>query len=285
MPHRRGFTLVELLVALTLFLVVSAAIYRLLTASQRLAVAQVERAGLQADVRAGWLVVANELRELNTRAGGGGAQNDILSMAPSDLTYRATRGLGFVCQPPSPAEVRIARDTYSGFREIEAFRDSAYVFLEGDPSSAADDGWLPLGISAVTGAGTCGGAAAITLRLSPANSAVSAIPAGTPVRIYEIMELRLYRSGGRSWLGARSVSAGESIQPVVGPLADDSGFALTYLDLVGAPTADRTRVASIGVTLRGVSDRVVHAGWSTGRLRRAVERLDARVALRNAGRP
>jgi hypothetical protein len=46
---------------------------------------------------------------------------------------------------------------------------------------------------------------------------VDSVPVGTPVITWEIMQVRLYRSS--TWqLGARSLSAGETTQPVAGPL-------------------------------------------------------------------
>ena len=78
MRPRRGFTLVEVMIALVILGIVTGAIYRLLDANRRIAVAQAEQVMLQSNVRTGSLIVPNELRELNTVAtAGAGAQNDI----------------------------------------------------------------------------------------------------------------------------------------------------------------------------------------------------------------
>jgi hypothetical protein len=108
----------------------------------------------------------------------------------------------------------------------------------------------------------------------PSTAALVDLAVGTPVRIYEVMELKLYRSEGKSWLGARSVSAGEAIQPVVGPLADENGFRLEYLDGAGT-TSDVTSVQSIRVTLRGISEGPVQVE----------EALTTQISLRNASPP
>jgi hypothetical protein len=52
-------------------------------------------------------------------------------------------------------------------------------------------------------------------------------------------------------MGARSVSAGETIQPAFGPLAD-AGLRLSYLDPQGRVTLDRARIRSIAITLTAV---------------------------------
>ena len=77
-PKRRGFTLVEVMLALIIMGVVTGAIYKLLNTNQRLAVAQAEQVTLQSNVRTGSLIVPSELRELNTVALGTVEQNDIL---------------------------------------------------------------------------------------------------------------------------------------------------------------------------------------------------------------
>jgi hypothetical protein len=102
------------------------------------------------------------------------------------------------------------------------------------------------------------------------------------------MQLRYYASTGRSWLGMRSVSTGEAITPVAGPLADSTagarGLTLRYLDAGGSAVADPAAVRAIQIELLGVTDQPIH-----GRdLRRPLIdslRLMLRVALRNAPRP
>jgi hypothetical protein len=240
---------------------------------------------LQSNVRIGSLAVLSDLRELNTVTGGSPDQNDILAIAPSDITYRGMRGIGFICQPPTATGIRISRSTFSGYRDPEAGRDSLYVFIDGDPDTSADDGWLPVAITAVSTAPACPGAmgAGITLT-TPNTPALVGLATGTPLRFFEVMQLKLHEADGKSWLGARSVSAGEAVQPVLGPLADDDGFALSYSDAAGVATADRTAIKSIRITLRGISGDAVNLGIE-GNLTHLQEELVSQVGLRNAGRP
>jgi prepilin-type N-terminal cleavage/methylation domain-containing protein len=250
-PGRRGFTLVEIVLALVIMLVVSGALHRLLFSTQRLTRRQLEQVALQSSLRAGSLVVANELRELSTRSGGTADENDILRIAPSGVMYRAMRGIGFICQAPSAGAIRIDRARFTGHRDPQPGRDMAYVLVPGDPGKAMPDSWLGLAITGVANTvcpGTPGPGISLTV---PDAGAETEVEVGTPVRMAEVMELRLYQADGKYWLGARSVSAGEPIQPVVGPLADAGGFRLEYLNGTGTPTTDPTSIKSVKVTLRG----------------------------------
>jgi prepilin-type N-terminal cleavage/methylation domain-containing protein len=285
MANRRGFTLIEIMISLSVMLIVMGAVYRLMIATQRASRGQAERVNVQSNVRMGSLVVLNDLRELNTLTGGVDAQNDILAMAASEITYRGMRGMGFICQAPTATAIRLSRSSFSGYRDPQPVRDSLFVFVDGDADTDADDAWLRVAITAVSTGTACPGAigAGITLT-TPNTPGLVGIPVGTPVRTYEVMELKLHQADGKSWLGARSVSAGEAIQPVLGPLNDGNGFLLTYADAAGVTTANRTAVKSIRVSIRGISDGTINVGGE-GSQAHVQEELVSTVALRNALRP
>jgi prepilin-type N-terminal cleavage/methylation domain-containing protein len=278
---RRGFTLAEVMISLVLTLVVAGALYSLLVNTQRITRAQAQRLDLQSNVRAGSLVVLSELRELSAVSGGTGERNDILVAGSTALTYRAMRGIGFICDMPSPTAIRIARSSFTGYRDPQAGRDDALIFIEDSAAAGAEDIWLGTQIVSVATGVPCPGALGPGITLTvPAGASVAGLEAGTPIRIAEVMELRLYESGGRSWLGARSVSSGEAIQPLVGPLTSGNGFRLEYLDATGTPTADRTNIKSIRIALRGTTE-----GGGAGNSIPVEEELITQVALRNAVLP
>lgn len=286
MRPRHGFTLVEILVALVIMGVVSGAVFQLLHTSQRLSRAQTEQVSLQSNVRTGAMLVPAELREINTVTGGSIDQNDVLSAAADAVTYRAMRGLGTVCEVPGVTNrIRLLGSTYSGSRDPIG-TDSIYVFIENDPDRENDDAWLPVRITSVTTGNVCptaiGNVAGITLN-TDANAAIATLAVGTPIRIYEVMELSLLAADGRSWLGARSVSAGDPVEPVLGPLVDGNGFGLEYLDGNGNDTGDLTAIKSIRVTIQGLTDELVRgSGTAVGH---PVEAQVTQVLLRNSIRP
>jgi prepilin-type N-terminal cleavage/methylation domain-containing protein len=279
--HRRaGFSLVEITVALALTLIVTGAAYRLILASQRLSRAQASQLGLQTNARTASIAVLNELRELGTVTAGSSDQNDVLGITVSGITYRAARGIGFLCQPPSANRIRIARGTFSGYRDPQSTRDVAYVFLDGSPDTEADDSWLGFPIVDVATGIVCPGTSSAGLTLTTSGALPPDVPAGTPVRIYEVMELRSYQSEGKWWLGARAVGTGEAIQPMAGPLADRDGFRLEYSNAAGVQTADPTAIKSVKITVNALGEDSVSA-WSGARIE---EELVTAVTLRNGFR-
>ena len=116
MTTRRGFTLVELMIGLILLLAVGAVTYQLLVNTQRVSRSQTQHIGMQDNGRSGALIIANELREAGydqlTAAGlaqlvtdgnlpgnalAAGTNSDLRAIGPDSITYRAPRGLGFMC--------------------------------------------------------------------------------------------------------------------------------------------------------------------------------------------
>jgi Tfp pilus assembly protein PilW len=303
MSSRRGFTLVELTVATVLALLVGGVVHRQLLHGQRLVRSQAERMALQDNVRVAALVLAGELGalgydEISPAASAAlgyptAVRSDLLAIAPGAVTYLAGRGGGRVCGVAlgSPAEIEVESSSWESSRAPRP-TDSLLLYAEGDPATDADNAWLHLGIVS-TAATTCpGGRAGIALRvgvpppLDPA--ALGRVTPGAPARLAEVMELRYYRSGGQSWFGMRSVSTGEVIQPVAGPLADSSvgvrGLTLLYRDAAGNSTSNAAAVRTVEVALLGVTDQAIH-GRELARPLVDSFALGTRVALHNALRP
>jgi prepilin-type N-terminal cleavage/methylation domain-containing protein len=276
----RGFTLIEIMVATIMMLIVSGAIYQTLTVTQRLSRAQSQQVNVQSSVRSAAVVLANEFRPLGAGLGLSGSESDLASIGPTAVIYRAERGFGVLCQTASSSRIQLGQPSFSGHRDPQPGRDSASVFVEGNPASPGDDAWISVAITAV-GAGSCPGGSgpAINLAISPA-AVLEGAPPGTPVRIHEMVELRLYSSEGRSWLGMRSVSSNESIQPLSGPLRQGDGLRLEYLSEAGIPTGVRSDVRSIRFSLRGESEGTADLGAYSGEP--IAEELSSQLVLRNA---
>src|SRR5262245_34105510 len=90
-----GYTLAELLVAVTLALVVTGLIYRSLQIMQSTTRAQSERSALQGNLRLAGQLMTAELEELQVNSGAG--TSDIVNMSDTSITYRAMRGAGMTC--------------------------------------------------------------------------------------------------------------------------------------------------------------------------------------------
>jgi len=277
--NREGFTLVELLIAIVVFAIVSASLFSLLTRTQRLSRTQAERATMQANVRAGVALVTSELREVNINA----TQSDIGSMTGTAIQYRGMRGLGFICDH-STTMVRVRRGSWlASYREPIAVRDSILVYVDNNVNLTTDDGWTRREISGVAAA-TCSadGAIALELTLAAALSpdTVAMIRTGSPIRTYEYMEIGALVQGGETWLGARSMSGGQTFQPVLGPL-NTGGVNFQYLNAAGTAGTVLT-VKTVVLTLTGITENIVAAGTAVNAGQRATEQLVTRIRLRNA---
>ena len=275
---RGGFTLVELMISLVLLGIVGGVLASMLVNMQRGSRAQSQRVTLQSNLRAGMALLPAELRELSPA--------DLVTTLADQVVYRAMRTTGVACAV-SANQVRLRNRLTFGYRPIEAGgRDRLYLFVDGDQISGVDDSWLELLITA-TANGTCAnGDAATTLTVTRTDG--TAIPAATlatifadaPVRSFETMEMRLYESNGRWWLGARSVSGGAATpEPVLGPLTAD-GLVFTYRDRAGTQTATIASMRTLDIALKGQTDGTIATGLEA--LSIGEDSLTTRIRLRNA---
>ena len=274
---RKGFTLIELMIALVLLLIVGGGIFTLLTKQQRATRQQAALTMLQANVRTGALLVPSELREINVSATG----SDIVTMAADNITYNAMRATSVVCAV-STTQVKLRNEYTYGYRAPVASRDTLLIFVENTPGSSTDDGWTRTRLLAPV-ASTCpDGGAAVAYTVVITADTVAMIKLDAAARTFERMQLSLYQSGGRNWLGARSVSGGEaSLQPVLGPLTA-TGLQFEYLNAAGAATNNTTLVRTINIKVVGETENRVSNGSSTQAIK--LDSLTARIRLRNAPR-
>ena len=257
-PHRRaGFTLVELLVALVIFVLVAASLYRVLNVSQRTARTQTEKAAMQGSLRSGLQIALAEIQELWSDEGVGsvaGAGSALTAMTATNLTYEAMRGLGISCAPMTTTTITIRENTWRGLM-TPAAGQGIYIFDQGaNESVTTDDLWHDRVISGVA-AGTCtGGGGAHVITLSVALPSVATIQVPGPARTHEPMQLGLVASGGRNWLG---IAAGGALTPLAGPLrSSGTALALEYKNKDGNTTATPSQVKSIILRLYGETDRM-----------------------------
>lgn len=275
---RGGFTLVELMISLVLLGIVGGVLASMLVNMQRGSRAQSQRVTLQSNLRAGMALLPAELRELSPA--------DLVTTLADQVVYRAMRTTGVACAV-SANQVRLRNRLTFGYRPIEAGgRDRLYLFVDGDQVTGTDDTWLELLVTA-SAAGTCANGDAST-NLTVTRTDGTAIPAATlatifvdaPVRSFETMEMRLYESNGRWWLGARSVSGGAANpEPVLGPLTAD-GLVFTYRDRAGNQTATIASMRTLDIALKGQTDGTIATGLDA--LSIGEDSLTTRIRLRNA---
>ena len=289
---RRGFTLIELMIALVLLGLVSTAVYKVLINNQRVYLAQTQTIDLQQNIRAGAAILPAEFRELDA------ADGDITGMGPDSIRMRAMRQLSFVCATPvlgggiGQISLAIRPTLIYGNRSTFKQGDSILVYWEGDPASRSDDQWLPATLQKDPDPGFCADSNVATnpaflLTLQPTwiNNAVlnraGAILNGSPVRGFDKVVYRSYQAADGNWyLGQRNPAQGGTIQPVLGPLIGANGVSFAYYDTAGAVTNVPTQVAQIEIVLRARTASPVRSG-GTGPQVYKVDSLVTRVALRN----
>ncbi len=276
---RRGFTLVELLIAIVLVGIVGVVIVRLLADTQRLTSAQGERAQAQASTRVGALVMPVELREVNP------AMGDISAVSDTSISYRGMRNLAITCAAPTGTSVHVETSTVAGLDPSFSVNDSVLVFVEEDRDDDADDAWA---VGVVTGIGNTAcpdGDPGIALTIggglkyqgTTSNVPSGSFATGAPVRAFDHATLARYEDGdGVVWLGLRPRMGG-SFEPIAGPLTSD-GLVLSYLDGDGNSTMAAAEVRTILVELRAETRPVRVRGPAPAPI---VDTLSTRITVRN----
>ncbi len=292
---RRGFTMVELLVALVLLGLVSAALYRVLVNNQRLYMAQTQRIDLSQNIRAAANILPAELREIDASEG------DIVSMTPTRLEIRAMRWLGFACLPPvlggavNGLTMVIRGGTpgqplFFGARGMNIATDTMLIYYDGNPTSRNDDYWARGTFTGVVPvAQNCPDAIVppqagrvVTFNLNLLGLGVNqlgAIPTGAPVRGYEHVIYQLYQpAGDTSWYVGFQPASG-SMQPLIGPVLTN-GLTFQYFNANGAVTAVANQVARVDITVRARTVSAVRRGGMAAAAT-IVDSITTSVALRN----
>jgi len=288
---RRGFTLVELLIALVLLGIVSAAVYKVLLNNQRSFTAQTQRIDLQENIRAAATILPAELRELDA------ADGDIRGpLSATSITIRAMRQLAIMCAAPvlpaGGALTFIVRQTpFFGNRQSFSSGDSIVIFYEGNPGTRADDRWILAGVNAAPAAQNCPdptppgpqpGYLVIATPLWPAFglNAANTISNGSPVRGFQIVTYSLWLSPSDNQYYLAQTSNG-STQPLVGPLIGANGLSFFYYDSTGTTqTATPALVRMIEIRVRGRTSQVIRQA-NDAALAYKTDSIITRVALRN----
>jgi prepilin-type N-terminal cleavage/methylation domain-containing protein len=279
---RRGFTLVELLVALVLLGIVSAGVYKVLLTNQRLYQSQTQRIDVQQNLRAAATIFAGEFRELDAVDG------DIRSMTATAIEIRAMRQLAFICNAPVLGaglnfDLTVRAAPLYGSRNFVANSDSLLIFYEGNEASRLDDAWHLAKLTAVTNLdcldGKPGWKLSGTIAAVPANLA-GGVTVGSPVRGFEVIKYLAYQASDSKWYVGLQNSAGVT-QPLIGPIIANAGLTFTYYKAGGAVTAVPAEVVRIGITVREETAQPVQRGGVGGGLITKVDSLTTQVTLRN----
>ncbi len=276
---RKGFTMVELLVALVLLSIVSAAIYKVLVSNDRVYSAQTQRMELSQNIRAAATILPADFRTLDA------TDSDITAMSATSITIRAIRQLAVVCDTPTLAGAvtfHVRKDPFYGPRMFAAGSDSLLMYYEGDNGTRFDDGWTPAALVAYVNENCIDGKAGYRLvvntrMLAGQIGGKGSVPYGAPVLGFESVTYSLYKpAGDTSWyIGYQNASG---TQPLIGPVLSN-GLSFVYYDSTNTVTADKTKVAIIELRVRARTSIPVRDANSM--LRVPVDSFVMKVSLRN----
>jgi hypothetical protein len=254
--NQRGNSLVELLSAVALTGVLAALTAKLLATTALTLRERSERMAAEHGLRVASGAVRGVLESLGEDSASG---SDLLSTEAAGFSARVTRAAGTVCgASPGLLVARASPPWWSAVRAPVSGRDSILAGELGAPL------WRVYGLRDPPHAALCpDGAAAIALPIEGDSLALGGIGPGSPIRIFESVELKLYNSAPDQWLGVRLLATGQAIQPFAGPFAP-LGFGLSYEARDGLPTTAPAQVASVGFRLTALTERAGGVGVSRG---------------------
>jgi prepilin-type N-terminal cleavage/methylation domain-containing protein len=253
---RRGFTLIEVLIAMVLGLIVLTGVVQMMIVQGRGYRKQREMIDVRETAREAVALLSWDLRQSLT----GGSP--LTAMGAGMVALRSPRGLGTICAK----HATLARYGLwkTGGNIVAGVDDSALVYQLGR------DKWTVLKITAVGTPAAMGVTACAWPGARPPDVVVefgvgtktdtSYIKIGAPFRNFRRVQYAEYQLNNRWWLG-RKIGAATSYEQLTGPLvAPANGLTFTYYDTLGAVTANPSAVGSIAFTLRTESFKNTYVG-------------------------
>ncbi|WP_309669074.1 prepilin-type N-terminal cleavage/methylation domain-containing protein [Gemmatimonas sp.] len=296
--RRRGFTMVEMLVTMTILSVVGIIVSRLMMGQQRFYQRTNEQMGMRRELRSAMNLVPADLRSISSSGG------DLTTFNSTSLTFRAVLGASAVCARPSNSALdlpplNMARNTVTSWYTTPQAGDTVWAFNDSLSRGAEDDVWVPLRITAVSqSAALCPLSPFIDalldigkprFRVTVSPNLPDSIKVGSAIRFTRSARFQLTaQSSGRyyltrseyvggAWQGATAVSG-----PYEPPSSSNGGIRFSYFDSLGLavtnPALGRD-VARIDMILRakGANSSGGVGSSSTSN----TDSLAFRIALRN----
>lgn len=279
---RPGFTIIELLVALTLSSVVLVGVLGIMTA-------ETKRLSVEREINDTWYTLRSAAALMAW---------DVRQAAAGDAALDAITPTSFVIRSPVAAGVLCAKNAATANPQY-TLRDVTGAFLPNDSVqlllAAETPSWEYAQVQAVGPPGTVGPVNCVTAGTPAARGIwvvvptyvdgfgvtkprfdTAAVKIGVPMMGYRRTLYAITTYQGRSWLGRQVGTAIGSAtwEYLTGPLRPD-GLSLSYYTAGGATTTDPLAVTAIRITLRGES-----FGRTLGH-QRMQDTVSLRVGLRN----
>lgn len=298
---RRGFSLVELLIAIVLLAVVCGAVMSIMVQQQRFYSDSAAIMQTRSSTRDAAAVLQSDMHAMSPKSG------DIYSMGTSFIEFRTQPGSSVVCTidatrliltvPP----VNVTTEAgLTAWLAAPLLSDTVLILDPGLTTSSADDVWRPYVLTAApTGVASCPNAtgltstvaeasAGYTLRITPALTATTL--AGAPIRIIRKAHYEIYQEASGNWyLGYYDcvklrAPVCNTLQAVSGPyipanVGGTGGIVFSFRDSTGVVTATPALVRRIDLVARAQTAVSIHtAGYARGQM---TDSTFASIAPRN----
>lgn len=277
---RRGFTLVELLVAMVLLAIVAGGMMSIIVRQQQFYSGSAGVLETRGSVRDGMAMLTSDLRSLSPPHG------DLYSMGRTFIDFRLATGAAITCtinvnrrSVTVPPLVLASNAGLTSWISSPQSGDSVLVYDADTSVGAADDKWDSAQVSAAaTASATCPTTSGFTATSGEASSGwliplndtlTSTVKVGAALRFFRHARYQLFQASDGLWylgfydcLASRSPAC-TSLQPVSGPYlpaanSGPSGLELTYFDATGAATTTPSLVRRIGIVTRAKSRSMIH---------------------------
>jgi len=251
---RRGISLAELLAALTLTGWLGTLTARILNGAAFTLRDRSERIGSEQNLRLTTSAVSALLQPLGLDSLTGA---DLWSTGSSGFSARAVRGSGALCAAaPGALTARVDAGWWSGERDPVPGRDSLLV---GRVDTA---GWRALALLSAPQTALCpDGSGGWRFGVSADSALLAGIGTGSPVRVFEGVELRVYTSGSDQWTGLRLLATTQAIQPFAGPML---GLTFGYERRDGSAAATGAEVTGVSFRVSVLTERAGGVGVIRG---------------------
>ena len=315
---RRGFTLIEIMITVTLLGVVGAILTTVLVRQQRFYRAVSQVTDSRSRMRDIATILPTDLRSIST------AGHDILAISDTSLQFRAFVGAAIVCNyataasvtpaiidlppqeltsgnvlaswinPPQPNDIAYL---YDGGTQDGNVDDAWGPYVISDTSSAADGTWCPTSKGFTTAADATKRRYRISLSTAPSQTRVEI---GAPIRFAREVRYSIYRASDLQWyVGYRTCTPNATYnspgtcgtrEVLAGPVLAGTGDTLTSGLFFVFRTRSGTRVtaisssdtiASVNVGIRTAAGSLLGATSSAAAASQGGDSLRFTVGIRN----